>query len=88
MFDWLGWLRRLEFTTVAALAIAALCLVVGQAAERFADANAPSAAMLAANGASGPADGRSTARFNVIDYATTGSVKERTVVLSPCKAQD
>ena len=55
MIDWLGWLKRLEFTTVAALAIAGLCLMIGQSAERYADATTASAARLAAREA--PADG-------------------------------
>jgi hypothetical protein len=83
MIDWLGWLKRLEFTTVAALAIAGLCLMIGQSAERFADATTTSAARLAAREAS--ADGQSTARPNVIDYSATGSIKGQVVAASPCK---
>jgi len=44
MIDWLDWLKRLEFTTVAALAIAGLCLMIGQSAERYADATTTAAA--------------------------------------------
>ena len=67
MIDWLGWLKRLEFATVGALAIAGLCLMIGQSAERYADATTASAARLAARAA--PADGQSPARFNGIDYS-------------------
>jgi hypothetical protein len=74
MIDWLGWLKRLEFTTVAALAIAGLCLLIGQSAERYADATTASAARLA--------------RLNGIDYSATGSVKAPPVAASPCKAAD
>ena len=85
MIDWLGWLKRLEFTTVAALAIAGLCLMIGQSAERYADATT-AAARLAAREA--PADGQSAARFNAIDYSATGSVKGRVNAVSPCKVGD
>ena len=85
MIDWLGWLKRLEFTTVAALAIAGLCLMIGQSAERYADATT-AAARLAAREA--PADGQPTARFKVIDYSATGLIKAPTVAASPCKAAD
>ena len=73
MIDWLGWLKRLEFATVGALAIAGLCLMIGQSAERYADATTASAARLAAREAA--ADGQSAARFNGIDYSATGSIK-------------
>jgi hypothetical protein len=86
MIDWLGWLKRLEFTTVAALAIAGLCLMIGQGAERFADATTASAARLAARQT--PADGQSAARFNGIDYSAIGSVKGRVGAASPCKMDD
>jgi len=84
MIDWLDWLKRLEFTTVAALAIAGLCLMIGQSAERYADATT-SAARLAAGET--PADGQS-ASANRIDYSATGSIKGRAVAASPCKAAD
>ena len=83
MIDWLGWLKRLEFTTVAALAIAGLCLLVGQAAERFADATTASAARLAAREA--PAAGTRDLRFNAIDYSAVGAVKGRIIAAPPCK---
>jgi hypothetical protein len=86
MVDWLGWLKRLEFTTVGALAIAGLCLMIGQSAERYADATTTAAARLAAREA--PADGQSAARFNAIDYSATGSVKGRVIAVSPCKVGD
>lgn len=85
MIDWLDWLKRLEFTTVAALAIAGLCLMIGQSAERYADATT-TAARLAAREA--PADGQSAARSNMIDYSATGSIKGRAVAASPCKVAD
>ena len=82
----IDWLKRLEFTTVAALAIAGLCLMIGQSAERYADATTTASARLAAHEA--PADGQSAARSNMIDYSATGSVKGRDVAASPCKVGD
>ena len=81
MIDWLGWLKRLEFAAVAAMAIAGLCLMIGQSAERYADASTAAAARLAAH--ANPAS-----RFNDIDYSATGTVKSQIPAASPCKAQD
>ncbi len=86
MIDWLGWLKRLEFATVGALAIAGLCLMIGQSAERYADATRASAARLAAREAA--ANGQSAARFNGIDYSATGSIKGPVGAASPCKVGD
>ncbi len=86
MIDWLGWLRRLEFATVASLGIAGFCLMVGQSAERYADATTASATRLAARQT--PPDGGSTARFNVIDYGATGSINRPAVAVSPCRTQE
>ena len=84
MVDWAGWLRRMEFTAIGAIALAGLSLMLGQGAQQYAEANAPSAVRLAG----GETQAQAAARLNVIDYATTGSIKGRTVLLSPCKAQD
>jgi hypothetical protein len=86
MIDWLGWLRRLEFATVGALAIAGLCLMIGQSAERYADATTAAAARLAARAT--PNDGGSGARFNGIDYSATGSIKGRVGAAAPCKVDE
>ena len=86
MIDWLGWLRKLEFTTVAALAIAGLCLMIGQSAERYADATAAESARLAARDAL--ANRQTIARFDGIDYSAIGSVKGRAVAAWPCKLDD
>ena len=83
MIDWLELLKRLEFATVGALAIAGLCLMIGQSAERYADATTADAARLAARQAL--ADGKSAAHFTGIDYATTGSIKGSVSAASPCK---
>ena len=86
MIDWLGWLRKLEFTTVAAIAIAGLCLMIGQSAERYADATTAEAARLAAREA--PANGQTTARFNEIDYSATGALRGRIQAATPCKVDE
>lgn len=86
MIDWLGWLRKLEFTTVAALAIAGLCLMVGQSAERYADATTAESARLAARDAL--ADRQTTVRFDGIDYSATGALKGRIHAAAPCKVDD
>ncbi len=80
-FDRLGWIRRVEFTAVVAVAIALLCVMIGQGAERYAAEATPSMVALAdANGEKA----HGAAIFNTIDYATTGSIKGQTVVISPC----
>jgi hypothetical protein len=86
MVDWLAWLRRLEFTAVAAIVIAGLCLVLGQDAARYAEVNGPSPTRLAGGGAPGRAGIASVSRLSVIDYATTGAISGQAVVLSPCQA--
>jgi hypothetical protein len=86
MIDGLGWLRRLEFATVGALAIAGLCLMIGEGAERYADATTASAARLAARAAL--AEGQSPVRFNGVDYTATGSIKGQIGAASPCKLGD
>ena len=86
MIDWLGWLRKLEFTTVAALAIAGLCLMIGQSAERYADATAAESARLAARDAL--ANRQTIARFDGSDYSATGALKGRIQAAAPCKVGD
>jgi hypothetical protein len=88
MVDWLAWLRRIEFTAVAAIVIAGMCVVLGQDAARFAETYAPGATRLAGLDAPGKAGIQSVSRLSVIDYATTGAIKGQAVVLSPCKTPD
>jgi len=83
MIDWVELLKRLEFATVGALAIAGLCLMIGQSAERYADATTAEAARLAAREAR--TEGRSAAHFTGVDYSATGSVKGPVSAASPCK---
>jgi len=86
MIDWLGWLRKLEFTTVAAIAIAGLCLMIGQSAERYADATTAETARLAARDVA--AKDQPAARFNSIDYSAIGAIKGRIQAATPCKVDD
>jgi hypothetical protein len=86
MIDWLELLKRLEFATVGALAIAALCLMIGQSAERYADATTAAAERLAAREAQ--TGGQSAAHFAGVDYSATGSIKGPVNAASPCKVGD
>jgi hypothetical protein len=86
MIDWLEWLKRLEFATVGALGIAGVCLMIGQTAERYADATTAAEARIAARAA--PVGSGSTARFDGVDYTTTGSIKGQIGAASPCKVGD
>jgi hypothetical protein len=88
MVDWLGWLRRLEFTAVAAIAIAGLCVVLGQDAARFAEIDGPNSTRLAGRDTPGQAANPLASRLSVIDYATTGAIKGHPVVVLPCQAPD
>lgn len=87
-FDRLGWIKHLEFTAVAAVAIAIACVMIGQSAERYA-ASAPPPVVALSDPGTGKtkAETRGAPIFNTIDYATTGSVKGQTVVISPCARQ-
>jgi len=87
-FDRLRWIKQLEFTAIVAVAIALACVMIGQGAERYAASASPSLVALV-----DPSAGETKAAthgvpiFNTIDYATTGSIKGQTVVISPCESQ-
>jgi hypothetical protein len=86
-FDARGWLKRFEFTAIAAMAIAGACVMIGQSAERYAESASEPIAVSEANSQTPEPQSKSAPVFNAIDYATTGSVKGQTVVLSPCTGQ-
>ncbi|MGD1036316.1 MAG: hypothetical protein ABR878_03815 [Roseiarcus sp.] len=87
-FDWLGWIKHLEFTAVAAVAIAIACVMIGQGAERYAASTSPSLiAFLDPRAAETKAAAQPVPLFNAVDYATTGSIKGQNVVISPCASQ-
>ena len=85
-FNQHGWIRQIEFTAAAAIAMALICIAIGQTAERYA-ADTTAALAQADSKLQSLAPGKNTPVFNAIDYATTGSVKGQTVVLSPCETQ-
>jgi len=77
--------RAVGFAATWAAAITVSCVLIGEGAAQFVGLN-------------GPADGRQiasevaakTARpnFNTIDFATTGSIKGQTIVISPCTGKE
>jgi hypothetical protein len=66
--------RRLEAVSVVAFGLTMSCVFVGQFAEEFASQVAPSPTQMA----------QSKPKFNVIDYAETGAIKNATVIIGPC----
>lgn len=81
-------IKHLEFTFVVAAAIAAACVMIGQSAERYAASEAqPVIAASDPSGAKAASESHGGPVFNAIDYATTGSIKGQTVVISPCTGQ-
>jgi hypothetical protein len=87
-FDRLGWIKRLEFPAIVALAVAMACALIGEVAERYAaGASTSLIALFDPGGGETKAESRASPIFNTIDYATTGSIKGRSVVISPCGTQ-
>jgi len=87
-FDRPGRIKRLEVTAVAALALAMVAMMLGQGAERYAAGAAPSQLALSdPNGGETKAGTLGSPIFNTLDYATTGAIKGRSVVVSPCTIQ-
>jgi hypothetical protein len=83
-----AWIKHLETTTVVAVAIAGACVMIGQGAERYAASGASTlTAFLAPGSAVSKADSHGLPLFNTIDYATTGSIKGQSVVITPCGRQ-
>lgn len=70
--------RRLEFVGVVAASATLLCLFIGQEAQQYAAQFAQPQVAAA----------KMQPRFNVIDYATTASIKGGTVVIGPCDTRD
>jgi hypothetical protein len=73
---------NIGFAAGWAAAITVVCVIVGQGAEQFAGAVAPTNAPATASND----DAARTQRFNAIDYAVTGAIKGQTVVIGPCTA--
>jgi hypothetical protein len=87
-FDQLGWMKRLEAPAIAALAVAIVCVLIGQVAERYAEGASTSLiALFSPSAGETKAESRAAPLFNTIDYATTGSIHGRSVVIGPCATQ-
>jgi hypothetical protein len=73
--------RVVGFAAMAAVVISAACVLIGEGAAQYVGLN-PTA--IAAD------DSAKTARpnFNTIDFATTGSIKGQTIVISPCTGKE
>jgi hypothetical protein len=76
--------RVVGFAATWAAVISVTCVLIGEGAAQFSSLNAPT------NGGQIASDGPAkTARpnFNTIDFATTGSIKGQTIVISPCTGE-
>ena len=76
--------RVVGFAATWAAVISVSCLLIGEGAAQFSSLNAPT------NGGQIASDSPTkTARpnFNTIDFATTGSIKGQTIVISPCTGE-
>ncbi len=75
--------KRLEMVFTGAAVTALAALLAGQAAQQFAErGDFPTLAALRA-----PLQGAAANRGVALDYSTTGSVKNQTIVLDPCTGQ-
>jgi hypothetical protein len=70
-------LRRLEVVGATAFAVTLGCLLIGQTAARYSAQVQPAP----------PQTAQSKPVFNAIDYATTGAVKNATVIIGPCDSR-
>ena len=82
-----SWLRRVEFPAIVALVIAVASVMLGQSAERYANADTQIAAQADPAAQTASLGDKSGPAFSAIDYATTGSIKGQSVILSPCTGQ-
>ena len=75
--------RMVGFAAIAAVVISAACVMIGEGAAQYVGLNSGAGAQIAAD------DAAKTARpnFNTIDFATTGSTKDQTIVISPCTGE-
>jgi hypothetical protein len=76
--------RMVGFAATAALVISVACVLIGEGAAQYVGLNSGAGGQIAAD------DGAKTARpnFNTIDFATTGSIKGQTIVISPCTGKE
>jgi hypothetical protein len=75
--------RLVGFAAIAAVVISMACVLIGEGAAQYVGLNPAAEGQLAA-------DAAKTARpnFNTIDFATTGSIKGQTIVISPCTGKE
>jgi hypothetical protein len=76
--------RMIGFAAAWAAAISVACVLIGETAAQYVGLNAPT------NGAEIASEGPAKLarpNFNTIDFATTGSIKGQTIVISPCTGE-
>ena len=73
--------RMVGFAAIGAVVISAVCVLIGEGAAQYVGLNPAQIA---------EGDAAKTARpnFNTIDFATTGSIKGQTIVISPCTGKE
>ena len=77
--------RMVGFVATVAVAISMACVLIGEGAAQYVGLNAPT------NGAEIASEGPAKLarpNFNTIDFATTGSIKGQTIVISPCTGKE
>ncbi len=76
--------RMVGFAAIGAVVISVVCVLIGEGAAQYVGLNPGAGAQIAAD------DAAKTARpnFNTIDFATTGSIKGQTIVISPCTGKE
>jgi hypothetical protein len=76
--------RIVGFAAIWAAVIAVTCVLIGEGAAQYSSLNPPTSGGQVACGSSAE-----TARpnFNTIDFATTGSINDQTIVVSPCTGE-
>ena len=76
--------RMVGFAATAAVVISLVCVLIGEGAAQYVGLNPGAEGQIASDTAA------KTARpnFNTIDFATTGSIKGQTIVISPCTGKE
>jgi hypothetical protein len=72
--------RLIGFAATWAAVITVTCVLIGEGAAQYVGLNAPANSEFASES---PAK-LARPNFNTIDFATTGSIKGQTIVISPC----
>jgi hypothetical protein len=76
--------RMVGFAAVGAVVISLVCVLIGEGAAQYVGLDSTAGGQFAAD------DPAKAARpnFNTIDFATTGSIKGQTIVISPCTGKE